>query len=105
MEEEKELIDTTVRAAKPSTSVRAVASPAVQPRVNLNNVVVRERRQLIIDSLTDTEFLMIINFYSMTSLMNTLSNLKIKWMTKRRGAEYDSSVFIKSILDQLKIKS
>ena len=48
---------------------------------------------------------MIVNSFNMTLLMDTLSNLKIKMMKKNRGAEYDAAVFIKSILDQLKIKS
>ena len=93
-------------AANPSSLPIAGAGPAVQPRVNINNNFARvRRRQLIIDSLTDDEFLMIVNSFNMTLLMDTLSNLKIKMIKKNRGAEYDAAVFIKSILDHLKIKS
>ena len=93
-------------AANQSSLPIAGAGPAVQPRVNIiNNNVARVRRQLTIDSLTDDEFLMIVNSFNMTLLMDTLSNLKIKMMKKNRGAEYDAAVFIKSILDQLRIKS
>ena len=51
--------------------------------------------------MTDEEFMMITKAFSVTSLIGTLSNMKIKRMTKNRGAEYDSAVFIKSILDQV----